>query len=75
MIVTQWFNKNIRPLHVGVYEVRCCYGCSKGFAKWNGYSWGISWVTKADADAFPEYAMAYQFKTWRGLAEKPKAKS
>lgn len=59
--LTPWFPADVKPVHVGVYEVRG----SNHMWLWNGSLWcsagKIPWICQG------------QYKVWRGLANPPKA--
>ena len=57
-IFTDWFPPEVKPVHVGLYECRCCY--QKYW--WDGTKWWIKSKTVRSA---------IQKISWRGLKEKP----
>ena len=58
--LTPWFPPGTNPVHVGPYECKACH-CKH---YWDGSYWRFS---KGD--------MILTTVTWRGLAEKPAARS
>lgn len=76
MKLTPWFQKNVKPVHVGVYEVDRTHAnkISAWYAYWNGEKFMFrSSVSPYDAynnSNFP--SIIGDYTTWRGLAEKPK---
>ena len=73
--VTGWFPPHIKPVHVGVYQVKFNNGprAYEGYAFWCG-GWGSLSTTRDGAERFfisIGTDGAHQNKTWRGLAEDP----
>ncbi len=67
MKFTPWFPSEITPVHAGVYQV----WNSRTYAYWNGKKWGWAMRSVNEANCLRITNGADQFKTWRGLAEKP----
>jgi hypothetical protein len=74
MKTTPWFDGEIKPVRVGVYQRKWDDG-SIGYAKWHGEHWGPSYdvtnplaVQQADRSGFGFQTLM----PWRGLAEEPK---
>ena len=60
MKVTQWFQPEEKPVHVGWYE-------SEGYTVYHYWWWnGECWTFPQDG-----FICSHQDRTWRGLAEKP----
>lgn len=59
---TPWFPPDVKPVHVGVYETTSLPEDHPHHyvvrTRWDGFHWGIG----------------FQYRYWRGLAEKPKGK-
>lgn len=66
--LTPWFEPEVKPVHVGVYQTHMC-GMGAGYSYWTGASWCDTRGTVAAADKW-RYRGS-QNKTWRGLAVKP----
>jgi hypothetical protein len=74
MKFTDWFQAEIKPVHVGVYPIRFFDFESNNvqeFAHWDGCRWG--WATNKVSLAYinRDIGQSSQRKEWRGLAEKP----
>lgn len=72
---TPWFRHEVKPLRVGVYQVRTVSAgyLDHGFAHWDGRSWSWAFETvEAAAARNPCRRGAYQAKEWRGLTEPAK---
>lgn len=71
--LTPWFNMNIKPVHIGVYET--CFVDDEPdndwmqYSYWNGKHWCNQWGSIELANANKH--MGIQNKIWRGLAVKP----
>ena len=62
METTDWYPENVKPIHKGWYECRCC----NHFYYWCGDAWRHSKTTK--------YRNAV-YGGWRGLTKQMKEKS
>jgi hypothetical protein len=73
-----WHRAGVKPVHVGVYQVRVIYEPASGaYAYWNGQRWGLrSWregTERTDAEAIQradaDRASFWEAKqvSWRGL--------
>lgn len=78
MKLTKWFPADVKPVHVGVYEMEpgddYVWGGSKGqFQHWNGERWGgySSSARLAALSNCVNFTSMHQNRRWRGLAEKP----
>lgn len=62
--LTDWYDADIKPVRVGVYQVESDMGNFPIFAYYNGQEW-------CDKDN-RELIYFKQDRTWRGLAHEPK---
>ena len=64
---TNWFPPEIKPVHIGVYEV-----FDEGsYAFWSGKHWGWTVSSVATATTLKEHIEgSIQSRTWRGLTKK-----
>lgn len=73
--LTLWFRPEIKPVHVGVYATKLARDGMPdmtGFSHWDGSKWGFqAGVTEMAASDHYTFGNGEQFKSWRGLAEKP----
>jgi hypothetical protein len=72
--LTKWFPPNVKPVHVGVYEVDMSQINPKFdavFQHWNGAFFGHASTTAAAAFSWRNEISVEQEFHWRGLAEKP----
>ena len=71
--LTPWFNVNIKPVHIGVYETGFVddepYNYRMKYSYWNGKYWcnQCDSIEIANANKY----IGHQNKIWRGLAVKP----
>lgn len=56
-IYTDWFPPKVKPVHIGLYECRCC-----GMKFW--WDGAIWWI---ESKSFPSRLQKF---SWRGLKEK-----
>lgn len=71
MKLTEWFNEDTKPVHIGVYEV-----CVRGYySYWNGEVWSF-WnysikelIRTYEQDIY--FGNTHGALVWRGLAIKP----
>jgi hypothetical protein len=63
MKYTPWFPPEIKPVHVGVYQVFNDFT----YAYWGGKRWGYVELSVKQAVASKNTKFASQYKTWRGL--------
>jgi len=76
--LTDWFPASVKPVRVGVYEVKgnVCDEDHPAYAHWDGEHWGdfIGIMHLADGQGFKYEAGsdACQNKIWRGLSKEPK---
>jgi hypothetical protein len=70
MKLTPWFSAKVKPVRVGVYEIRM-YCLPRWYRRWSGKCWyaGSSSVDEAAKEA---EELLYTVDMWRGLAEEPK---
>ncbi len=72
MKLTPWFPPEIKPVHVGVYEIRDDMLKQTFFAYWNGLFFGSGMRKRQDAANSRWSHQLNEFvHAWRGLAEKP----
>jgi hypothetical protein len=63
--MTDWFPIDVKPVHIGVYEVK---GFSTGkYCLWNGKSWAWCQSTVRYAYKYASTKNASQLKNWRGI--------
>lgn len=72
---TDWFDKSIKPLHIGAYEVRRKYsGIIRLFSWWTGKRWSYTAQTPDGAESCrhrrSEEAEREGGFEWRGLRRK-----
>ena len=69
--MTDWFPPHIKPVHIGVYEIKytskVAYG-SNMYATWNGEKWSSGSYNLCDK--YHQLFNANQDKHWRGFTEK-----
>lgn len=70
MKLTQWFDGNIKPVRVGVYQREYGYG-KLFYCKFDGKNWLVCYLTIEEADSCCSLSVC-QDVPWRGLAEQPK---
>ena len=71
--MTDWFPAHIKPVRVGVYEVKTkdWNSLTPTYALWDGYCWGyFIGSVKSAILSHPGKAEAVQNKQWRGFTEK-----
>jgi hypothetical protein len=67
---TKWFPANIKPYHVGVYQVKSIPFGDTVYAYWNGTVWGYIDSKNAEgAFAVSNFRSKHQSRIWRGLTE------
>lgn len=80
--LTQWFPSEVKPVHIGVYEVSRQNSHGRAFSRWDGEIWyfthwtlltpgGASEVINNAANEKLRFSKNLLFR-WRGLAEPPK---
>ena len=72
--LTTWFPYRVKPIHVGVYEVKYLLlgSIDYGYAYWTGKEWTNAWNSVQRAYRNRTWISgAIQEKSWRGLAEDP----
>lgn len=71
--LTPWFPAEVKPVHVGVYEVRRFYwdgGVMDDVRlRWNGNGW--VYAHEHHGARSGDYASVWLCDTWRGLRSKP----
>lgn len=65
--VTEWYPANVKPVHVGVYEVETALG--RYFRLWDGKRW--HWGGDTPNDALRGGVLERGPDPWRGLRSKP----
>lgn len=73
---TDWFPHQIKPIRVGVYQIKNPITGEPVYAHWGGKYWGYYKGEFNDAIAYElDFDLLVdqpdQDKVWRGLAEKP----
>ena len=71
--MTDWFPKQVKPVRVGVYQVRADkQDKDKCFSYWDGTHWGyFCWsIEQAIQQGSEKSLIATQNKQWRGFTEK-----
>lgn len=63
--MTDWFPVNVKPTHVGVYEVR--YFPTGKYCLWDGKKWAWCQTTVNYAYKYASTKGASQHKIWRGI--------
>jgi hypothetical protein len=64
--LTDWFDPNEKPYHIGVYETRGAGGFVR-YQHWDGEMWGFSSSTPKEANRNRKEISAHQNRHWRGL--------
>lgn len=75
MKMTPWFPPEIRPVHVGEYEVRSVWNYAVLLRWFDGEFWSCVYSPDEPKEMRireRQYVSAYQEITWRGLAKEPK---
>lgn len=70
---TEWFPADVKPVHVGIYEVQNMYGWDHPplFNYWTGERWTGAMIKICDLITLPDpMNFAVQDRVWRGLVEK-----
>ncbi len=70
MNLTDWFPKNVKPIHVGVYRTDASYTGMKTYQHWNGTFWGMFAPTPAVANRYKDTPSMHSRPRWCGLKEK-----
>lgn len=70
MKLTDWFQGDVKPIRVGIYERR--YKSGIYFSKWNGIHWGFGHCKVKFANLTEDFLSQYQNLPWRGLSKDPK---
>lgn len=68
MIVTQWFDSSVLPIHVGVYQRASTARSGYLYSLWDGKHWRTSSGTIDNAAKHYKQSMV-QDLYWRGLAK------
>jgi len=63
--MTDWFPADLKPVHIGVYEVR--YFPYGKYCLWDGKKWSWTNTTVNKAYKFTSSEGANQNKIWRGI--------
>ena len=71
MKVTQWFDENVIPYNVGIYQTLCNNKKGFGYQYWNGRKWGGFAASKKVAEKRKNWNTCFASDPWRGLADKP----
>ena len=62
MKLTKWYEANVKPVRLGVYQVQDLFREDSGFyAYWNGYHWLIESEQGA--------RLKFQYRRWRGVEQ------
>lgn len=70
MKLTKWFPASIKPVHVGVYEIKPrLSSMPQLFKHWDGKKWGFTGLNIADAKFYGDRGvyLATQNVQWRGI--------
>lgn len=69
--MTDWFPPHIKPVNVGVYEIKfaAVRGYHRMYSTWNGLKWSCA-SPFASGDWHKKFRDAGQNKYWRGFTEK-----
>lgn len=65
---TPWFNGNVQPARIGVYERQ--YPCGVYYNYWDGRYWHLG--VRVPHMAAQQLRSSCQLLSWRGLAQEPK---
>lgn len=68
--LTGWFPKRIKPVRVGLYEVRTpwpFHSFMGEWAYWDGRRWGPAHFNQKDARRYKNYRVKRPIHIWRGL--------
>lgn len=68
MKVTQWFDGNIKPVYIGMYQ-RDLDLPLPSYSYWNGKKWSCCYPTIEAAFDFQYTITAYPNLKWRGVAK------
>jgi hypothetical protein len=71
--LTPWFDGDVKPARVGVYERRYPNPNPNRYSYWNGLWWMFSGATIEGAASVERTVSTCQDAAWRGLAEDPTA--
>ena len=72
--MTGWLPPHIKPVRVGVYEIKYTSKVAHGscmYATWNGFRWSC-WSHYKDDLYHTRFLEAVQDKYWRGFTEEQK---
>lgn len=64
---TEWFLGQVKPVHIGVYEVQNPIKTDFRWSYWNGNFWGLLAPDKEAAVCLHCHARYNQEAPWRGL--------
>jgi len=69
--LSPWHSADTKPVHVGVYHVRCkSYGCTtQESAWWGGKHWSPQRPDRKTAEYLHHYMAQDQNKQWRGIVK------
>jgi hypothetical protein len=65
--LTPWFDRGVKPAHVGVYPTE------HGFQSWNGRFWGSFCGEPERAAVFARSRSMFQTPRWRGFTTEQKS--
>jgi len=72
LMLTDWFPPHVKPVRVGVYEIRLGICKYEWYSYWDGSRWCYTCINVNDAFNSREAKTTLpQKQHWRGLAEKP----
>lgn len=69
MKLTDWYNGNIKPVHIGVYERKSNHGLN-AYSYWDGNHWKMFGATPLNAEESQcGDNSVFQTLPWRGIAD------
>ena len=70
--MTDWFPPDVKPVHVGVYEIKLSEYNFEVYSYWDGSRWCFACINVDDAFSLKHReTKLFQKRYWRGLAKKP----
>ena len=72
MKLTKWYPADVKPINVGIYEIKAPFQKKSYFSYFDGNQWGYRMNTTIEAVWFKDEKIDIdQISKWRGLAKKP----
>lgn len=68
MKLSQWHTKNVKPVHIGLYQTKVICGKYIYWSWWNGEHWATGSLSDHSAIALRDSTGA-QEKQWRGVVK------